>query len=334
MSGIDSNTQLTYGLLKQNIEILEKIISACKGCLSEPVSWSESCRKSGIDALKARSMMLNLPKCLKEYAPLSDYDFENDGAVRFYDAYEEFYRHVFGDRSMKSSDLPYDHAETVRAVLEDTGLSQRDADIVMRRFGICDYDVPETLESIAGIYGLSGDRVRQIEAKFLRKCRYAPRRDMLMKGIAEYRLAEKNNAELHALRMENIAKEHAALMEKEAAEAADALESMGPKSYAEAVAGTLPDGIVDILGSTDMAELCLDVRSHNALRRNGRETVLQVLRLDFDDPVAKNSIYRIRNMGARSAADVKSKLEEYVAKRWGISVDALLKAHPAIKARD
>ena len=61
---------------------------------------------------------------------------------------------------------------TIRAIDEALGsFSERDADIVRRRFGIRDGRV-ETLQEIADDYGMSRERVRQIESRCLRALRY------------------------------------------------------------------------------------------------------------------------------------------------------------------
>lgn len=47
-------------------------------------------------------------------------------------------------------------------------LTQREKEVILLRYGFVD-DVAHTLDSIAGKYGLTRERVRQIESKALRK---------------------------------------------------------------------------------------------------------------------------------------------------------------------
>ena len=49
-----------------------------------------------------------------------------------------------------------------------SGLSEREADIICRRFGLNGYS-PETLDEIGKFFGITRERVRQIEAKAIRK---------------------------------------------------------------------------------------------------------------------------------------------------------------------
>ena len=69
-----------------------------------------------------------------------------------------------------------DTLNTVNAVLDT--LSEREADILRYRFGLKG-DRPHTLEEIGQIYGLTRERVRQLEDKAMRKLRHPARAAML-----------------------------------------------------------------------------------------------------------------------------------------------------------
>lgn len=57
-------------------------------------------------------------------------------------------------------------------------LSEREAGVIMRRFGLID-DEPWTLEQIGQFYGLTRERIRQIETKTMDKLRHPSRKQVL-----------------------------------------------------------------------------------------------------------------------------------------------------------
>lgn len=80
------------------------------------------------------------------------------------------------DSMMKQSDQ-----DTINAILDT--LSTREADILRSRFGI-GTDHPMTLEEIGQVYDLSRERIRQLEAKALRKLRHPSRANILKACMA------------------------------------------------------------------------------------------------------------------------------------------------------
>lgn len=54
-------------------------------------------------------------------------------------------------------------------------LKENEQLVIKRRFGLGDYDTEETLGEIASSLGVSGERIRQIESKALRKLRHPVR---------------------------------------------------------------------------------------------------------------------------------------------------------------
>jgi len=72
--------------------------------------------------------------------------------------------------------------ETTQSVL--AGLSPREADILRMRFGI-DMNSDHTLEEVGAQFGVTRERIRQIEAKALRKLRHPNRGDRLRSFLVE-----------------------------------------------------------------------------------------------------------------------------------------------------
>ena len=50
-------------------------------------------------------------------------------------------------------------------------LTEREADVVRRRYGLAPYDESATLDEIGKAYGVTRERIRQIEAKGMAKIR-------------------------------------------------------------------------------------------------------------------------------------------------------------------
>lgn len=63
------------------------------------------------------------------------------------------------------------------------GLNEREEKVIRMRFGL-DEGCPMTLEEIGRVFGVTRERIRQIEAKALRKLRH-PSRSKPLKGYIE-----------------------------------------------------------------------------------------------------------------------------------------------------
>ena len=72
--------------------------------------------------------------------------------------------------------------QTIDEVL--SGLTAREAKIIRMRFGL-DTDTTLTLEQVGRQFGVTRERIRQIEAKALRKLRHATRSPQLRSFLAE-----------------------------------------------------------------------------------------------------------------------------------------------------
>ena len=65
-------------------------------------------------------------------------------------------------------------AEYLNAVVETLGLTEREADVLRMRFGMYDGRT-HTLEEVGQIFGVTRERIRQIENKAIRKLRHPSR---------------------------------------------------------------------------------------------------------------------------------------------------------------
>lgn len=78
-----------------------------------------------------------------------------------------------------SRQLLKDHLNEILATL-----SEREAKVLIFRFGLEGGD-PKTLEDVGKVFGVTRERIRQIEAKALRKLRHPSRRRKLQDYLAE-----------------------------------------------------------------------------------------------------------------------------------------------------
>lgn len=65
--------------------------------------------------------------------------------------------------------------------LFDSSLSERESDILKMRYGLTPYEAPTTLEEVGKKFGLTRERIRQIESKAIRKIKH-PSKSAKLKG--------------------------------------------------------------------------------------------------------------------------------------------------------
>ena len=66
--------------------------------------------------------------------------------------------------------------ETLRSILDS--LTLREADVIAMRFGLVDGEA-KTLDEIGKVYGVTRERIRQIESKTMSKLRHVSRSQVL-----------------------------------------------------------------------------------------------------------------------------------------------------------
>lgn len=157
--------------------------------------------------------------------------------------------------------------------LMEATLTERECKVLKYRFGF--EEDPKTLEEIGNILSVSGDRIRQIEAKALRKLRYPSK---LKKLLPNYELR------IQALQeIEPMVKYEEELAKKEN-EKLDKRINTTPIDYS----------------TIDIDELELSARSYNSLKRARIHNLKQLANLSTDD------LMKIRNLGRKALEEIMS----------------------------
>ena len=76
-------------------------------------------------------------------------------------------------------------------------LTEREKGVLVYRFGL-DGAAPLTLEEVGEIYGVTRERIRQLEAKAIRKIRYSRKRRLLRGYVPNEQLFAQNTESYHA----------------------------------------------------------------------------------------------------------------------------------------
>ena len=89
----------------------------------------------------------------------------------------------------------YELTEILRTLMGS--LTEREKGVLVYRFGL-DGAAPLTLEEVGEIYGVTRERIRQLEAKAIRKIRYSRKRRLLRGYVPNEQLFAKNTESYHA----------------------------------------------------------------------------------------------------------------------------------------
>lgn len=89
----------------------------------------------------------------------------------------------------------YELTEILRTLMGP--LTEREKGVLVYRFGL-DGAAPLTLEEVGEIYGVTRERIRQLEAKAIRKIRYSRKRRLLRGYVSDEQLFAKNTESYHA----------------------------------------------------------------------------------------------------------------------------------------
>ena len=178
-----------------------------------------------------------------------------------------------------STDLPDDVALVLEYIIQKT-LTEREGRVLDMR-----YKSYMTMAAIGEEYGLRAERIRQIEAKAVRKLRHPSRSRYILMGMEGYINYSRDTAVEERLREY---KKEIISLEKKIAELTDT-------EYEEEK---------NELENAPLAELDLSVRTFNILYRAGYSTVKELLDADAE------KIVSLPNLGLKNFSDLIDVLSE------------------------
>ncbi len=162
-------------------------------------------------------------------------------------------------------------------------LSEREREVIRLRF-----QKKMTLEQCGKEHGITRERIRQIEAKAIRKLRHPSRANMI-KAVP---LAEVQQQHSEYLKLSQAYE----LLSK-------AFEVCTAKRADPGV--VVPTAELPVHLQTPISELDLSRRSYNCLRGAGKDTLRDITEMTRDE------LAKIRNMGRKSVEEVVRKIEIY-----------------------
>ena len=283
-------------LLNEQIECFKRLISACEE-IRDGHSETYVCEKYNISRRQFRNIIFD---------DKLGFDFEaidppptDEGNNN----YQKYWREKWNDYCWEEKlfcaifiefdirNVPADIEKSIPLAM--ASLTERERDVLLYRFrdGL-------TLNETGEIFNVTKDRVRQIEAKALRKMRHPSRANILIYGadILDIDKERKRRTEV----MLNSYKEN---VEKalESAEKATLLDMR--RSIDKKLKEIDPDEKVEV--DITIESLGLSVRTYNCCRRGGYRYI--------DDFRGKtvNEILNIRNFGRKSFEELVSTLDQY-----------------------
>ena len=139
--------------------------------MREPTS-AEIAARMGVDEAKVKELQAIVKEPISIDQSIND---EDDATVA----------DLVADTSIESPIVDLHRAEVSKKIKDVLStLDEREAEVLCRRYGITT-GRPQTLEEIGNAYGLSKERIRQIETKALNKLRHPVRAGMLKDYLEE-----------------------------------------------------------------------------------------------------------------------------------------------------
>lgn len=218
--------------------------------------------------------------------------------------YERLYLRVFGLRSDSIVTYPDDLIDSFKEVIME--LNETESLVIRKRFGL-DGLKPMTLEDIGNETSKSRERIRQIEAKSLRKLRNPSKANRIKYGLREYNKILAQKKEERNLEAECRLREHLRLMEELGKNHNEVMEKFDESEISLKV-------VVDAL-HVSIDEMELSVRSTTCLRRKG------LYYADDFFMMSKNDLMGIRAFGVGCYKDVEKALDKLANKKLGMSIE-------------
>lgn len=196
--------------------------------------------------------------------------------------------------------IPYDIDSTVNYILHETGLTKREIGILCVR-----YKEGLNLEDTAKIFGVTRERIRQIEHKALRKLRHPKRARLLKYGLE----ARKALDTLRETREKRVTSQYVKDIYKQVMDAVDENDINALKNIQSQISTYLAVNREltkqEELENISLDELELSVRSYNCLKRRGIHNLYELSQLTPDD------LMHTRNLGRRSYEEVVERAAKF-----------------------
>lgn len=201
-----------------------------------------------------------------------------------------------------------DHMNGLNHALET--LSERERKIIRMRY----YDIM-TLEDVAKDFNITRERIRQIEAKAVRKLRHPARKNFILHGY-------EGGAELKELKVrEEELDNREKLIEDREKALQEILERYKPKFDALHINIDTPLEMIQkkVEMAVGIEDMDLSVRSYNCLKRVGINTVLDLINMVEGDDYL--DLIKARNLGRKSLTEILGKLDAITGKDYSRKYD-------------
>lgn len=201
-------------------------------------------------------------------------------------------------RELTASDIKFESQDQLDGLTHVLSELTDGEQVVLHRH----YALGQTLACIAKDFGVTRERVRQVEVKALRKLRHPSRMQYILYGLAAVKTKREETEkakEEDAKRVEWEEKQRQQLLLHIASVIVDKQRLKGKITPTQTLA------VVEA-GFDPIENLDLSVRAYNCLKRAMVFTINDALQLSYDE------ILIIRNMGRRSADEVAAKLRDFI----------------------
>ena len=289
------------GIFKDIQSCLEDVLSHSDG--ENKKSMADICSEHGIDYLNLRNL-LGTKVLEKIYADKiidsSDIDLPE------MDPYEKLFRAVFKCSNNEVIHFQADFRESVDYIMSQC-LNEREQIIIRLRYGFDDSEhnepVPMTLRELGKMFGLSMERIREIEMKSLRKLRIPKNAKVLRDGLIKLNADE----EMRKIEVDRAIQESKEKIEKFKEEL----------NKSNTTVLNMSD-IKEIMMNTHINELKLSTRSYNGLIRGNIKNLYDlIIKSDME-------LSKLRNLGKASLDEIKISFDEYL-KGFGTTRNTLRK---------